>query len=169
MSVDPDAPPPEHLGDLLGRLATAPADATETAKPGVAPDDFVPRIRVFAAALGEDPDELVRLARGTTPLARLVRLLMGEQNPSARVSTDQSVFVLHGRLARQGLRGDALWGEIVRQTGRSITIDAAKKALTRYRAHLAALPIATSVAELFSAEFLTDKKVTTRGPKRKRP
>ncbi len=163
MSVDPDTPRPERLGDLLGRMVSAPTGATEEAKPSAAPDSFEPRIRVFAEALREDPEELLRLVRGTTPLARLVRLLMGEQSPAASVSSDEYLYWLDQTVKREGFTGEARRAEVERRRGRITTEGALKKARKRFQAHLDGLPPVTNIEEALL--YSTSKAVKTRGPK----
>jgi hypothetical protein len=128
---------------------------------------FENTIRACAEALSEDPDDLLRLAQGTTPLARLTRLLLGEQRPTARVSRDQVLYKLHETLRREGLRGRALWDEVVRRNP-DIQTDSARRAVGRYRKHLRDLSMPESLSEVFTLEFSIDKAVKPRGPKPKK-
>lgn len=154
------------LGDLLADQARTNAETEPEAALGRAAE-FENMIRACAEALGENPGELLRLAQGTTPLARLTRLLLGEESPTARVSRDQVLHKLHETLRRDGLKGQALWGEIVRQNP-DIQEDSARRAVGRYNQHLRDLDMPSSVSEVFAPEFSIDKKVKQRGPKPKK-
>ncbi len=152
-------PRPARLGDLLAIVEIAGKDTVPT------PPGFEATIRACAEALGENPDELLRLANGTTPLARLVRFLLGEQRPAPRLSNDQALWLLHHKLRDAGLVGQALWNEIVHQHYPKIDVESARKGVQRYRKHLRELPMPESLPELFAPEFSTDKTVKPRGPK----
>jgi hypothetical protein len=166
MNAGPDTPQPEQLGDLLGRLAAAPTGATEAAKSGATPVDIETQIRLFAKALGEDPDELLRLARGKTPLARLVRLILGGQSPAAGVSSDEELYRLDQLVKREGLSGEARRAEVERRRGQITTRDALKKACKRYKAYLESLPPVSTIEEALTQS--TSKRLKTRGPKPKK-
>ena len=93
MSEDFRASKNPRLGDLLATqngsgLASAPK------MPPCAAPRLEELIRSQAIAIGEDPDDLWNQVNGKTPLARLVRSLLGEQHPTTRVSRDQELFVL---------------------------------------------------------------------------
>jgi hypothetical protein len=150
---------------LAGEGAPHPKSTLEAPIDGQAA--FENTIRACAEALGEDADDLLRLAQGTTPLARLTRLLMGEQHPTARVSRDQLLYKLHETLRREGLRGRALWDEVVRRNP-DIQTDSARRAVGRYRKHLRDLAMPESLSEVFTPEFSIDKAVKPRGPKPKK-
>lgn len=155
-----------HFGDLLAkRNALDPKAQVEA--PLDRQVDFESTIRACAGALAEDPDDLLRLAQGTTPLARLTRFLLGEQHPTARLSRDQVLYDLHETLRQEGLRGQALWIEVVRRHTMTIEIDSAQRAVRRYRKHLRELGMPGSLPEVFAPKFSIDKKVKTRGPKPK--
>jgi hypothetical protein len=107
----------------------------------------------------------LRLANGTTPLARLTRLLLGEKRPGARVSRDQVLWLLHCKLRGDGLAGRALWDEVVRQHSPKIDAESARKGVQRYNKHLRELPLPKNLSEIFMPQFFTDKTVKPRGPK----
>tara|TARA_R110000851_G_scaffold316387_1_gene479428 strand:+ start:1769 stop:2284 length:516 start_codon:yes stop_codon:yes gene_type:complete len=165
MSEDFRASKNPRLGDLLATqngsgLASAPK------MPPCAAPRLEELIRSQAIAIGEDPDDLWNQVNGKTPLARLVRSLLGEQHPTTRVSRDQELFVLHQKLSSAGLEGRALWDEIKRQ--RPDTDKAsAQRALRRYQKYLRELEMPDNVSEIFAPEFSIDKKVRKRGPKPK--
>jgi hypothetical protein len=166
VNASPKPPRPPALGDILaGDAKTARAGQGAAEAPVDARPDFERTIRAYAVALSEDPDELLRLAKGATPLARLARFLLGEQQPAARVSSGQALYHLHDKLHRAGLDGQALWDEVVRQHGRNITADSAKKGVQRYREHLRKLSLPETIADVFSPDFSTDKTLKPRGPK----
>lgn len=154
------------LGDILaGERAPDPRPKLEASIDLQAA--FENTIRACAEALGEDPDDLLRLAQGTTPLARMIRLLLAGLQPAARVSRDQVLYKLHETLRREGLRGRALWDEVVRQNP-DIQKDSAQRAVRRYRKHLRDLAMPESLSEVFTLEFSIDKAVKPRGPKPKK-
>ncbi|MCA3441958.1 MAG: hypothetical protein INF52_01080 [Rhodobacter sp.] len=147
------------LGDVLATDATSRAQRTPS------PRGFAETIRACAEALDEDPEELLRLANGTTPLARLTRLLLGEKRPAAGVSRDQVLWLLHRKLRGDGLAGRALWDEVVRQHFPKIDAESARKGVQRYNKHLRERPLPKSLPEIFMPQFFTDKTVKPRGPK----